>query len=241
MNKAQVRPMSTLVPEAVYSTSIGRKIVMAVTGIVFIGFVVGHMIGNLQIFLGQDKINSYAVTLQSLGALLWFIRIFLLSFFIFHIWLGIKLWIENKLARPVAYAQDANVKSTVSSRTMIFSGSALFLFVIYHLLHFTLIVTNPEYADLRDSQGRFDVYSMMILGFSNYALSGVYILAVLFLSFHVNHGVFSLFQTLGLNSSAWIPRLQRLGNLVAAAVFFGYVSIPVAVMLGIIKLPGGTN
>lgn len=241
MNNAQVRPMSTLVPDAVYKTSIGKKIVMAVTGIIFIGFVIGHMVGNLQIFLGQDKINEYAVMLQSLGGLLWFIRIFLLSFFVFHIWLGIKLWLENKLARPVTYVKDANVKSTLASRTMIISGCTLFLFVIYHLLHFTLIVTNPEYSDLKDSQGRFDVYSMMILGFSNYLISGAYILSVFFLSLHVNHGVFSLFQTLGLNRSSWVSKLQLLGNLVAIVVFLGYISIPIAVMLGLIKLPGGIN
>lgn len=241
MNKVQVQPMSTFSPVIAYKTSIGKKILMALTGLIFIGFVSGHLIGNLQIFLGQDKINSYAEILRGLGGLLWFIRLFMLCFFSFHIWFGIKLWWENKSSRPVNYQVKTNIESTFASRTMIYSAALIFFFVIYHLLHFTFIVTNPEYANLHDSLGRFDVYSMIILGFNNYWISAVYAVAILFLSFHISHGLFSLFQTLGLNNPKWQPKLMLIANLYAVLIFLGYISIPAGVLFNVLKLPGGIH
>ena len=241
MNKIQVQPMSTFSPVIAYKTSIGKKILMACTGLLFIGFVTGHLIGNLQIYMGQDQINTYAHALKGLGVALWGIRIFLLCFFGFHIWFGIKLWWENKTSRPINYQVKTNIESTFSSRTMIYSAVLIFLFVVYHLLHFTFISTNPEYATLTDSLGRFDVYSMMILGFKNYLISGVYAIAVLFLAFHVSHGVFSLFQTLGLVTPRCQPWLQRLANLYGFLIFLGYVAIPAGVLFNIVKLPGGIH
>jgi succinate dehydrogenase / fumarate reductase cytochrome b subunit len=239
MSAVQVDSMSVHQPQAVYKTSIGKKIIMAISGIVFVGFISGHMLGNLQVFLGQDTLNTYAEALQGLGALLWFIRAFLLAFIAFHIIFGIKLYFENRSSRPVRYVRVQNVESNLASRTMIFTGLLILFFVAYHLLHFTLIVTNPEYAALKDSLGRHDVYSMMILGFQNYIISGVYILAILFLSFHLSHSLFSLFQTLGLTNGVWVPRLRMISNIFAILIFIGYVSIPVGILLNLAKLPEG--
>lgn len=226
-------------PAGVVSTSIGMKLLMAVTGSAFILFVTGHLIGNLQIFIGQEAVNHYAEFLKGLGSLLWIERALMGLFFIVHIWVGLKLWLQNRSARPTSYAHEDTVQASISSRTMIYSGLAILLYVGYHLLHFTLIVTNPEYAGLRDSLGRFDVYSMVILGFRNVWISGVYIVAMIALGFHLNHAVGSLFQTFGLNSPAWKKRFELLGTIVAVGIAIGYISIPVAVLMNIVTLPGG--
>ncbi|MDF1544249.1 MAG: succinate dehydrogenase cytochrome b subunit [bacterium] len=233
MDTIQVSTMSSHRPVTAYKSSIGMKLLMGITGFTFIGFVTGHMIGNLQVFLGPEKLNAYAHTLQSLGALLWIIRLSLFTFFAVHIFFGIKLWLENKASRPIPYVKEVNVESTFSSRIMIWSGLAMFSFVVYHLLHFTLIVTNPEYAVLKEN---LDVYSMMVVGFSNYWISAVYVVAMIFLSLHVNHAVFSMFQTFGLTNAKWIPLLRRIGNLYAILILVGYVSMPIAVLLNIITL-----
>ena len=154
------------------SSSIGMKIFMAVTGIAFIGFVIGHLAGNLQIFISQDQFNGYAEFLHGLGKILWLERILIFLFFAVHIIYGIKLWFANKSSRPVPYARNDYVQASYSSRTMIWTGLLVLFFVTYHLLHFTLIVTNPEYAGLKDAAGRFDVYSMVITGFGKLAGPG---------------------------------------------------------------------
>ncbi len=222
-------------------SSIGKKILMAVTGITFMGFVAGHMVGNLQIFLGQEKLNAYAVLLHDLGKVLWLVRGTLLVFLAIHVWTGIRLYFQNRSARPVSYRKQESIETGVTSKTMIWSGLGVLLYVVYHLLHFTFVVTNPEYAGLTDAAGRFDVYSMVILGFQNYLISGVYIVAMLALAFHINHALPSFFQTLGLNQPSVRPWLKRLGTLAALLFFFGYCSMPAAVLLNIIKLPGGGN
>jgi len=220
-------------------SSIGKKILMAVTGFTFVGFVMGHMIGNLQLFLGQDQLNKYAEALHHLGGLLWIVRLLLATFFVTHIWTGVRLYLQNYSARPVSYKREDTVQASLSSRTMIWSGIGVLLYVVYHLLHFTLIVTNPEYAGLKDSLGRFDVYSMVVLGFQNIWISTVYIIAILFLAFHVNHAVPSLLQTLGLSRDRYRTTIERLGTVIAVVVFLGYVSMPLAVLAGYVTLPGG--
>lgn len=221
------------------TATVGKKVLMAVSGIIFIAFVIVHLIGNLQLFIGQEQLNKYAETLQNLGALKWGFRIFLLIFFGLHIWKGIVLWLENKKARPVSYIKEESIQATVSSRTMIYTGAMIFFFVIYHLLHFTIHSTNPEYLQLPLVDGRFDVYSMVIIGFSNPIISLVYIIAMFLLAFHLSHAISSTFQTLGLNSQKAMPRLVIASNLISFIVFLGYVSMPLSVLFGFIKLPGG--
>ena len=233
------RSISTEASATLVRSSIGMKLFMAVTGFAFIGFVIGHLAGNLQIFIGQDQFNSYAEFLHGLGKILWLERILILCFFMVHIFYGIKLYFSNKTSRPVPYARNDNVQATISSRTMVWTGLLVLFFVTYHLLHFTLIVTNPEYAGLKDGAGRFDVYSMVIQGFSNGIISCVYILAMFFLALHLSHALPSLFQTLGWIGQGLRSREKRIGILFAIIIFAGYVSIPVGVLLGIVKLPGG--
>ncbi len=220
-------------------SSIGKKIWMAVTGLTFIGFVAGHLIGNLQLFLGQEQLNNYAVLLHSMGKLLWVVRGTMALFLIIHVWTGIRLYLQNWKARPISYNRQEYVETGLTSRTMIWSGLGILLYVVYHLLHFTFIITNPEYATLTDAAGRFDVYSMVILGYQNYLISAVYLVAMFALAFHINHALPSLLQTLGLTRPEYRTCLKRAGNLAAVLFFVGYASMPVAVLLNLISLPGG--
>ena len=221
------------------SASVGQKVLMAITGIALIGFLIVHLIGNLQLFVGQEQLNKYAETLQSLGSLKWGFRLFLLALALIHLWKGIVLWLENKRARPIGYRREDTVQASLSSRTMIYTGLLILFFVAYHLLHFTLIVTNPEYAQLTDSVGRMDVYSMVISGFSNYLISIVYLIAMFLLAFHLSHAAESFFQTMGWNNDKYLPKLKVLSNLFAVVIFLGYASMPVAVLLKFVTLPGG--
>jgi succinate dehydrogenase / fumarate reductase, cytochrome b subunit len=218
-----------------FTSSIGRKWTVAVTGLLLFGFVIGHLIGNLQIFLGPEPLNRYGAFLQGLGELLWAIRFGLLVMFVVHIVATIKLRLENRAARPVPYAVTKRVRSTLAARWMLLSGLTVLCFVVFHLLHFTTHNIDRSFAALHDAQGRHDVYRMMILGFSNKAASAFYIVGVGLLSVHLNHGFQSLFQTLGLSSaklsSCWI----KTGQAISWLIFIGYVSIPVAVLAGVVK------
>jgi succinate dehydrogenase / fumarate reductase cytochrome b subunit len=227
------------IPAHLLEISIGKKILMAVSGFIAFGFVFGHMLGNLQIFISQNQMNTYAEKLQSLGPLLWAIRLFLLATLIIHVWFGIKLKLEAWSARPMGYQKSNTVKATLASRTMIWTGLIIVLFVIYHLLHYTIRVTNPELANLTDSLGRPDVYTMVIMGFSNPIVSTFYVVAVGLLSYHLSHGVASMFQSLGLNSDKWQVRLHRLAWVATVILFAGYASIPAAVLTGCTQLVAG--
>jgi len=240
MNSTQIgTTIGAVSPEMPATTSIGRKIWMAISGFVLVGFVCGHMLGNLQVFLGQDQLNTYAEKLHAIPALLWSIRFVMLTVVLIHIIDGIWLWLGNNASRPIAYERRQFKEATLASRTMIWTGLGILLYVVYHLLHFTLIVTNPEYAGLRDVLGRPDVYSMVVMGFQNYLISGVYFVAVIFLAFHLSHAISSLFQTLGWNTIAVQPILKRIAYTVSILLFLGYTSIPVAIVLGLVTLPGG--
>lgn len=229
---------STTLNRGFLQTSVGKKSIVAITGALLLGFVVAHMLGNLQIFLGPDRINSYAKTLQDLGALLWVARIGLLVAFVVHIAMAIKLTLENKAARPVPYAVNKVHHATLASRIMPYTGTVILAFVIYHLLHFTLASFNPEYKTLLDEQGRHDVYKMVIAGFSNPLSSIFYILAQACLALpigHLSHGIFSIFQTLGVNHPNIDARIKFASVAVSLVIFLGNSSIPVAVLAGIIK------
>jgi succinate dehydrogenase / fumarate reductase, cytochrome b subunit len=205
-------------------------------------FVFGHMVGNLQIFLGQDQINAYARLLQAKPELLWSARLGLLLMVGLHLMAAVTLSLENRAARPVRYGYFDPVAASVASRTMLMSGLIIVAFIIYHLLHFTVQapaanLTGQDFAVLRDGQGRHDVYSMMILGFSNIWVSIFYLVAVGLLSLHLSHGTSSMVQSMGWKTGfagLWIDRFA-----VAAAVvlFVGYASIPLAVILGFLRLP----
>ena len=217
-------------------SSIGRKMIVAISGLILILFVIGHLLGNLQIFLGPDWINGYSQHLRDLGPLLWLIRIFLLVTVILHIYFTIELAIENKRARPEPYIDKEYVKATFASRHMVMSGLIVLAFIIYHLAHFTFRKTDPRFALLKaDPLGHYDVYSMMVYGFQNYFVSGFYVLGLLLLALHLNHGSSSFFQSLGLNDKKLTPNLALGGRVFAWLLFVGYTSIPVAILLGLVK------
>ncbi len=210
--------------------------IVAVTGIILILFVVGHLLGNLQIFIGPDWINGYSQRLHDLGPLLWLIRIFLLLTVAIHIYVTIQLAIENRRARPEPYIDRQYVKATFASRHMLMSGLIVVAFIIYHLAHFTVRITDPRFALLKlDPLHRYDVYSMMVYGFQSYLVSGFYVLGLFLLALHLSHGSSSFFQSLGLNDKKLAPRLALGGRIFAWLLFAGYTSIPVAVLLGLVK------
>lgn len=221
-------------------SSIGKKAVMAVTGFFLFGFVLVHMLGNLQIFLGPEALNSYAEHLEDLPFLLWPARLFLLTTLIVHMTVGIQLAIENKNARGlVPYAVKNTVQASVASRTMVMSGLIIFAFIVYHLLHFTWGVTNPEFFHLTDTKGREDVYSMVVLSFRNVYISAAYIFAMAVLCLHLSHGIPSFFQSLGFNDEKWMPKLKCFGIAAAVIIFIGNSSIPAAALLHFLKPAAG--
>lgn len=223
---------------AVFTSSIGSKVIMALTGVGLVLFVIAHMAGNLQMFIGQDAINAYGVTLRKVPTLLWLVRSGLIAIAIVHVVMSIRLKLQNRGARPVAYAFKDTVKATLASRTMIMSGLIILAFVVFHLLHFTLGVTDPKNFHLADSQGRHDVYNMVVRGFQNAFVAGFYILAMVLLFSHLSHGASSFFQSLGWNHPRWNAFIKRFGPVIAWLLCLGFVSVPLAVLLGLLKPVG---
>jgi succinate dehydrogenase / fumarate reductase cytochrome b subunit len=225
-------------PVGFFSRSIGKKLVVAATGVVLLGFVTGHMVGNLQVFIGQEALNRYAAFLQGLGELLWVIRGFMALMLVLHVWFAVQLKLENWAARPQRYEHNDTVQATLSSRTMIWTGLLIASFATYHLLHFTFVSTDPRLAELRHSH---DIYSMVILGFQQPLISIFYIIMMFSLVYHLSHAVRSMFQTLGLNNEHYDGGLRFVALAWATVLFVGYTAIPAAVLLDILKLPVGVK
>lgn len=221
-----------------YKSSIGKKWIVALTGIVLLGFVTGHMIGNLQIYLPPVWINSYARHLENLGPLLWAIRLVMLAMIGLHIITTVKLTAENRMSRPERYAVKQSQASTFASRTMIMSGLIVLVFIVFHILHYTVRLQHPAWGEetfpLAHGEMVRDVYTMMVEGFANVWVSGFYILGVFLLCLHLSHGISSMLQTLGLNDSKTDALWTIVGRVYAWALFVGYASIPVSIMLGIV-------
>ncbi len=218
-----------------WRSSLGKKYVMAITGVILFGFVIGHMLGNLQIFAGPTQINMYANTLKSNLPLLWGVRLGLLVVAALHTVAGVQLALANRRARPVRYSRIKILDSTLANRTLIISGLIILAFVIFHLAHFTLPLVDRSYATLTDAAGRHDVYSMMIRGFQHPVVSIFYIVAVGLLCLHLSHGVASAFQSLGLRSKKTERNLKRAALVAAILLFAGFCSIPIAVLARLIS------
>jgi succinate dehydrogenase / fumarate reductase cytochrome b subunit len=221
-----------------FKSSLGKKYLMAVSGGVLFLFVVGHLLGNLQIFLGPEAINRYGDFLQSNKEILWPARLVLLGMVGLHIWSAVKLSAENKMARLVGYAGNPSpVAASYASRTMLMSGLIIAAFVVYHLLHFTTQVkslnfTGQDFVALRDEKGRHDVFTMMVAGFSQPLVSVFYLVAMALLCLHLSHGAGAMFQSLGWKNEARGPLIDRLARAAAWLIFLGYASIPIAILLG---------
>ena len=220
-----------------YSSSLGKKYVMAITGIALFVFVIVHMAGNLQIYAGREAINNYAAFLQSKPGLLWTARVSLLAIVIMHITAALQLVSANSDARPTKYSTGKPVAASYASRTIFISGLIIFAFIIYHLMHFTLGVTNPEFVNLKDPADplHHDVYAMMVRGFSNWAVSGFYILAMALLCLHLSHGVSSSLQSLGIRNKSNVAAIHRTARLAALLIFLGNISIPISILAGWVK------
>jgi len=219
----------------VFTTTIGKKAVMAATGGVLLAFAVVHMAGNLQMFLGWGDINHYADFLKSHREALWPFRTVLAMCLLLHVATGVFLTIDNRQRRGTPYEVKKLVGASFGSRTMLVSGSIVLCFIVYHLLHFTMGVTNPEYLTFQDSHNRMDVYRMIKTAFSSLAIAGVYVLGVGALGFHLSHGVRAMVESLGLRMETWASRVDKTSIVVACLLFLGFVSVPLAVLMGVLK------
>ncbi|VTS00932.1 succinate dehydrogenase cytochrome b subunit [Tuwongella immobilis] len=225
-------------------SSVGSKILVALTGIALIGFVVGHMAGNLQIFVSQSLINHYAEKLHSLGPILWVIRGVLLAILVTHLTLAIRLKSQSATARPVPYYYHSTIQATWASRYMLSTGIVVGTFLLFHLAHFTVTAVSAtvtienqavNYSQLRDSEGLRDVYSMVIYGFQKPVVSGLYLVAQLALFFHLTHGAASVFQTLSLNSTRFQSLIRTVAFVLALGLLIGNSSIVLACQLGYLQ------
>ncbi len=216
-------------------SSLGAKYVMAITGLGLFVFLIGHVAGNLLLYVGQSAMNEYAVGLRNLPyGLLWVARIGLIVVFGLHIFMAYYLTLKNKAARPVAYHNKAYLKASFASRTMPMTGTIVLLFLLYHLAHYTFRIVNYS-GELVDPAGLDDVYTMVVQGFQQPLISMLYIAAMLVLGFHLQHGLSSFTQSLGLNHSKYNPLLRKGFPVIGWVVVLAGASIPLAVLVGFIK------
>ncbi len=208
-----------------YASTIGKKVVMAVTGLLFTGFVVGHVSGNLLVYKSPQALNAYAAFLKGSAVVLWGVRLTLLASVALHAHAAYSLTLVSRRARPESYDQLDRQAGTWSARTMRWGGVLLLVFIVYHLLHFTVGSVHPSFSHT-------DVYTNVVTGFSVPAVAVFYIVAMLALAIHLHHGVWSLFQTLGINHPH-TNRLRRVfATLLAGLVPLGFVAIVLGVVLG---------
>ena len=221
--------MSTVAVARFYDSSIGKKAVMAVTGLVLFGFLILHMLGNLQVFLGREVMNHYAETLHGNPGLLWVARVVLLVSVVLHTWAAIQLTAVKAAARPVAYVKPGNVQGSTGSRTMMLSGPVIALFVIGHLLHFTTGTIHPQFVELH-------AYENVVTGFANPIAAGLYIVAMILVGFHLSHGIWSMFQSIGFSHPRYTPLIKKFAGVFSWILIAGFISVPIAVLAGIVRI-----
>ena len=221
-----------------YRSTIGKKVIMAVTGLMLVGFVIGHMAGNLQVFIGSAKMNAYAAFLKSTGELLWLVRLGLLAAVVLHMLMAWQLTRIRAKARPVAYERQDPQVSTVAARTMRWGGVFLLVFIVFHILHFTTgtvfpVASRPD--ALYPAYSRTDVYGNVISAFRSPWVVTFYVVSMLFLMLHLFHGAWSSVRTLGLMKPSRHPLRHRVSTAIALIVWLGFTVVPVAVFLGVIR------
>jgi succinate dehydrogenase / fumarate reductase cytochrome b subunit len=217
------------------SSTVGRKILMAVTGQMMIVFVVVHVLGNSAIYF--STLNAYAAALHALPVLLWAVRLFMFSMLCLHVWLGIVITLENRKAKPQTYSVTNHLSATFAGKNMIWTGTMIAAFLVYHLLHFTVQVLMPQSSALRnpDSLGRPDVFMMVVQSFRHVSIAAVYVLSVAALLLHLMHGIQSSIQTWGANNDRTMPLVRGGGTLAAVLLFLGYAAIPVVIAASLLK------
>ncbi len=219
-----------------YRSAVGKKAVMAVTGIILFGFVLGHLLGNLKLYLGPDALNSYARFLRTAGeplvpanVLLWAVRVLLIAAVALHVWAAWQLSRASRAARPDAYVAGTRIHTAYASRTMRWGGVIILLFVIYHLLHLTWGTVHPAFVP-------GDVYHNVVTGFQVWWVSLFYIAAQIALGFHLHHGLWSMFQSLGWNHPRFNLWRNGFAHAFAWLITVGNISFPVAVLSGLVRL-----
>ncbi len=247
------------------ASTVGQKILVGTTGLLLVGFLIGHMVGNLKMFSSPESINKYAYFLKhDLGALIWVARGGLLALFVTHLVLALRLRLAARAARPVPYRVMKTAQATLQAKTMLWTGVVILAFTVYHLLHFTLGLVHPasaaapddyltqrvnlqqaernlspgsavNYLDLKDDAGRHDVYAMVVAGFRTPYISAIYLVCQVLLLVHLSHGIQSSLQTLGLVGKRFTPAAVALGWAVAGTIFVGNVAIVAAVWAGYVK------
>ncbi len=215
-----------------YSDSIGRKVLMAISGLLMVLFVVGHLLGNLTIFFGQDGINAYAMHLHELAPVVWITRVVMLAAVLTHLFLSIQVTMENSAAKPEKYAVRTRLRATFASETMIWTGVVIGAFIVFHLFHFTI---RPGMTLGTDAMDRPDVFSMVVDGLSKTLTASAYVIAMVSLALHLSHGIQSSFQTLGVSNGRWMPRFGAAGKAAATAFLVGFGAIPVAILAGFLS------
>lgn len=227
---------------ALYRSSVGKKVLMAVTGFIWFGFLIGHMAGNLKAFTGADHFNEYAHFLREVGSplvpehfLLWVARIVLLGALGVHVLMAIQTWGQSNHARREGYEKEENLSFSWSSRFMRWGGVLILVFIVYHILHFTTGTVHPSFQV--DAQGRAMAYENLVTGFSGQPLvAGFYILAMVAICLHLWHGVWSMMQTLGANHPKYRHLRRPVSVAFAVVVFLGFISVPISVLAGILSL-----
>ncbi|HEX9242738.1 MAG TPA: succinate dehydrogenase cytochrome b subunit [Anaeromyxobacter sp.] len=217
-----------------FSDSIGRKVVMAITGTLMILFVIGHLLGNLTIFAGPNGINNYAVHLHELAPLVWGTRIVMGAAVVLHLFLSILITYENAEAKPDRYAVQNSLRATFASKNMIWTGVILGAFIIWHLLQFTFRVT-PGLVIAFDAMNRFDVYRMVVAALGGFFTGLAYVVAMISLFLHLSHGIQSVFQTFGLSNGFLLPRWGLIGKVLAVIFLVGFGAIPAVILAGILS------
>jgi len=217
-------------PVRFWDSTNGQKAVMAVTGAVLFVFVIGHLLGNLQVFQGPERLNAYGRFLRVVPEALWSVRAILLISVVLHIWSSLKLAARKLKARPVGYTKKDNIASSYASRTMYWSGPIILAFVVYHLLHLTAGWLHPGSTFIDG-----DVYHNVVSGFQVWYVSGWYIFSMVLLGFHIRHGAWSMFQSLGINHPRHTPILNKAALVLAVLITAGYISIPLSILLGVVR------
>lgn len=213
---------------AFWRSLVGKKVVMAVTGVILLLYIIGHLLGNLQIFEGPERLNAYAAFLKSTGELLWAVRIVLLVSLVLHVIASVQVSLASKRSRPADYVEKKSIETSYAARTMIWSGPLIFLYVVYHLAMFTFLVTGPGYSPT-------DVYRNEVQAFQVPAISAFYVVAIIFLGMHLYHGTWSMLHTLGASNPRYRVLRRTIAPIVAIAITVGYIAIPIAVLLGFIS------
>lgn len=224
------QPVPVAAPPGLFRSTIGRKLVMAVTGLILVGFILGHLAGNLLVFKGPEAIRDYAIWLRTVahGTAIWVARGTLVVSAILHVWAAASLTLASRAARPARYKEWKPRASTLYSRTMRWTGVLLLGYIVYHLLHMTFGSVHPDFIELQP-------YHNLVTGFRHQGAALAYIVAMIFLGFHLDHGIWSMIRTLGLSHPRYVVAVRRLSVALAVIVALGYISIPLAVLAGVLR------